>query len=1311
MDGDHEAEESEKVRSYGIEIDRQKIKRIPENEQSTALKDLGVSIYEQEEFEESVLQQVDDAIEEQKRRISIKAAEKNLQNIKDDIKSAEAEIEKVEKAISACQGAASNDYHVKRSLASLNSHKETKVKQLERLRAREKYACKDLDELISKINENKVDGSVKEHRNFDLEEFGMVDFEGTKELHTEFHVNKPSTSKQSQEESFEQDDFVNKYDRIKRRKRQLDIRNEFSDSYSSSEEYIPYPDEVSDDLTSEEDEEDNNLRSKATYVPKKKQKQEIGMHHQAMKAKLKSKKSKTPKKVVDDGNIIAYQQRIKELRLKNRLKKTGSLDTVADSDLSEDEENDDKEIALKGGFSLPVKLWRKLYKYQRTGVKWLWELHCQDVGGILGDEMGLGKTIQIIAFLTGLRNLLHKDNRFGPTIIVSPATVLHQWVKEFHKWSPEFRVAVLHETGSFLGRREALINHIAKDKGVVVTSYTNLRIHQDELLRYQWEYIILDEGHKIRNPDAEITLTCKQFATSHRLILSGSPLQNNLRELWSLFDFIYPGKLGTLPVFMSEFAVPITAGGYANATDVQVQIAYKCACVLRDTISPYLLRRMKKDVNTSLNLPTKNEQVLFCRLTEEQRDLYKRYINSRDVVSILSGKMKVFPGLIMLRKICNHPDLSSSAGSLDWMNSTKESAESETNVDGKPGGDYGFWKRSGKMIVVESLLRLWKEQNHKVLLFSQTRQMLDILESFVKESSYSYLRMDGSTSVGSRQPLIEKFNQDKSIFVFLLTTRVGGLGVNLVGSNRVIIFDPDWNPSTDTQARERSWRIGQERHVTIYRLLTTGTIEEKIYHRQIFKQFLTNRVLKNPAQRRFFKSNDLYELFCLGDEGPRNNTETNAIFAGTGSEIKLGGNKDKLQKVGSKAVKKIKKDIRTNITKKSKQRFVKETSSTVISTEDPENLDKKQRERTQTDKIQKDTSNCQKDVWSIRGDDIPAQCEMISKDGVVGEDAGNADSKIADKFICTPRNISENGEASELPQKDSETEKNLILAKNSIQASSSKRCIIEQGKKKKKKRKRKNAEVEGTEIDFLDKNTRHQHKDEEQDVKKKDEDVLMAIFDKTGVHSALKHDKIEESGNPDYVLVENEAKRVAKHAADALRKSRALCRNAEIGVPTWTGNNGSAGLTSKKPRFGMKRKSLVQNTSDSSTSKKTSFDGSELIEKANTEDLSSASLLNKMRARKALEGRSAEAELDHNQYRIQGQAYGSEEEELIKEIRHFVALRAKHTGQATTQEILKEFKAKIDGHKNALFKEMLKHVCYFRKENGEGTWFLKEEYN
>lgn len=163
--------------------------------------------------------------------------------------------------------------------------------------------------------------------------------------------------------------------------------------------------------------------------------------------------------------------------------------------------------------------------------------------------------------------------------------------------------------------------------------------------------------------------------------------------------------------------------------------------------------------------------------------------------------------------------------------------------------------------------------------------MLDILEKFVKNADYTYMRMDGGTPIGARQSMVTKFNSDSSIFVFLLTTRVGGLGLNLIGADRVLIYDPDWNPSTDAQARERVWRIGQQRPVTIYRLLTTGTIEEKIYHRQIFKQFLTNRVLKDPRQRRFFKTNDLYELFTLADDKNQDGTQTGALFAGVATEI------------------------------------------------------------------------------------------------------------------------------------------------------------------------------------------------------------------------------------------------------------------------------------------------------------------------------------------------------------------------------------------------------------------------------------------
>ncbi|RWS27438.1 hypothetical protein B4U80_11088, partial [Leptotrombidium deliense] len=408
---------------------------------------------------------------------------------------------------------------------------------------------------------------------------------------------------------------------------------------------------------------------------------------------------------------------------------------------------------------------------------------------------------------------------------------------------------------------ESLIRNINKSNGIIVTSYSSVVSYQDILYKYNWHYVILDEGHKIRNPDAQVTLACKRFRTPHRLILSGSPIQNNLKELWSLFDFIYPGKLGTLPVFMQHFAVPITQGGYANASDIQVQIAYKCATVLQNTVKPFLLRRVKDDLKKSLELPNKTEQVLFCRLTDTQREMYSLYLKSSEINDIFNNRCQVFAGLVNLRKICNHPHLFSTA---------LNQSECERLF---------HYKQSGKMIVVDALLKLWKKQKHKVLLFTQGKQMLNILESFAKKREYTYLLMDGSTPIATRQQLNE------NIFLFLLTTRVGGIGINLTGATRVLIYDPDWNPSTDIQARERAWRIGQHKQVTIYRLLTAGTVEEKIYHRQIFKQYLTNRVLKNAKQQRFFKTNDLYELFTLGSDSKT--TESSAIFSGTGSEVKV----------------------------------------------------------------------------------------------------------------------------------------------------------------------------------------------------------------------------------------------------------------------------------------------------------------------------------------------------------------------------------------------------------------------------------------
>ena len=529
-----------------------------------------------------------------------------------------------------------------------------------------------------------------------------------------------------------------------------------------------------------------------------------------------------------------------------------------EADTESEEEHQGEELAddvvFDGGYRLRSERWDKLFDYQRTGVKWMWELHNQGAGGILGDEMGLGKTVQIIAFLDGLL----RSGMYSTSLIVCPVTLMSHWAREFRRWAPEFRVFVLHDSAfksndlKECHRRGSMhyrvINAaLRSSRGILITSYEQLRLRQDQLLHFRWGYAILDEGHKIRNPNIELTLVCKQLATPHRLILTGAPIQNRLVEIWSLFDFVFPGKLGTLPVFTSQFSIPIQMGGYAHASQLQVTTAYKCALILRDLISPYLLRRRKVDVN--VNLPKKSEHVLFCLLGDDQLDLYRDYLCSHDCESIMDGKIDPLAGIDTMKKICNHPDL------LDLGTDRAP-----------PDGEFGAPGRSGKLTVLIKVLEKWCSEGHKVLVFSQTRQMLDIIERAVLGLGHDHLRMDGTTAIGKRQQLVDEFNETEEIKLFCLTTRVGGLGLNLTGADRVILYDPDWNPSTDLQAQERSWRIGQQNEVVVYRLVTSGTIEEKIYNRQIFKQFLTNKVLEDPKQRRAFQNEDIRELFVLGDE-------------------------------------------------------------------------------------------------------------------------------------------------------------------------------------------------------------------------------------------------------------------------------------------------------------------------------------------------------------------------------------------------------------------------------------------------------------
>ncbi|XP_022619432.1 DNA excision repair protein ERCC-6 isoform X2 [Seriola dumerili] len=1009
------------------------------------------------------------------------------------------------------------------------------------------------------------------------------------------------------------------------------------------------------------------------------------------------------KRCKDDGDVEYYRQRIrrwKRQRLREREeKRERGEDLTDDSDAEFDE-----------GFKVPGFLWKKLYKYQQTGVRWMWELHCQQAGGILGDEMGLGKTIQVISFLAGLsysklrtRGSNYRYAGLGPTVIVCPATVMHQWVKEFHTWWPAFRVAVLHETGSFTSNKERLIPEIASCHGILITSYSAVRTMQDALQRYDWHYIILDEGHKIRNPNAGVTTACKQFRTPHRFILSGSPMQNNLKELWSLFDFVFPGKLGTLPVFMEQFSVPITMGGYSNASPVQVQTAFKCACVLRDTINPYLLRRMKADVKANLSLPDKNEQVLFCRLTEEQRQVYQSFLDSKEVYQILNGDMQVFSGLIALRKICNHPDLLS--GGPRMLRGIPEDQLTEEE-------HFGFWKRSGKLIVVDSLLRLWFKQGHRVLLFTQSRQMLDILEVFTRENNYTYLKMDGTTPIASRQPLIARYNEDRSIFIFLLTTKVGGLGVNLTGANRVIIYDPDWNPSTDTQARERAWRIGQKQQVTIYRLLTAGTIEEKIYHRQIFKQFLTNRVLKDPKQRRFFKSNDIYELFTLSDPDGAHGTETSAIFAGTGSDVKAPKKPERPRP--SHTVNHGSHAHKHSSANQNKTGAESRHSSTNIPALKDGN-----------------TSLCSNN--SQGKPNVATDSESTNQNGV------DVEPNISPNMQRTGQNNREwdatkpSVKNSNSPSSHQHGDKESALTSPQKHREKRKHCDSAQSDKQKhKKRKHSHdARFEGHRISHLVKKKtfkKAENEDNEtEDQKKSDDYVLAKLFKKSGIHSVMQHDTIMESSNPDYVLVEAEANRVAKDALKALKVSRQQCRLSYNRPPP----------PPARKRFGQKKNSLLVAPSvqsvptpskckDAAIVKKSAskkpgsgahFSGEVAESDSNSAPLSSSSLLAKMKARNHLSVPSSQGEEAEEEDSSGAPASSStpvpptEHDELLVDLRNFVAFQANVDGQATTQEVLEYFKPRLTQKQAPVFRELLRSICDFHRSSGqEGMWRLKEHF-
>ena len=498
-------------------------------------------------------------------------------------------------------------------------------------------------------------------------------------------------------------------------------------------------------------------------------------------------------------------------------------------------------------FAVPVAIKAELRSYQQEGVNWLAFLNRYHLHGILCDDMGLGKTLQTLCIVASDHHLRAEefaksnatDFRRLPSLIVCPPTLSGHWQQEIQTYAPF--LSCLAYVGppsdrlrlrSFLGTTD-----------VVITSYDVCRNDIDTLLALDWNYCVLDEGHLIKNPKAKTTIAVKRLASNHRLILSGTPIQNNVLELWSLFDFLMPGFLGTEKVFHERFAKPIAASRFAKSSSKDQEAGALAIEALHKQVLPFLLRRLKEEVLD--DLPPKILQNYYCDLSDLQRKLFESFTkkerktlaekaNSND----REAKQHIFQALQYMRKLCNSPSLVIKEGHKQY-----DAIQSELMKHGSSLRDVAHAPKLsalhdllvdcgiGTEAAGESIPEANYVSQHRALIFCQMKEMLDIVQNDVLQKllpSVQYLRLDGSVEANKRQNIVNQFNTDPSYDVLLLTTSVGGLGLNLTGADTVIFVEHDWNPQKDLQAMDRAHRIGQKKVVNVYRLITRGTLEEKI---------------------------------------------------------------------------------------------------------------------------------------------------------------------------------------------------------------------------------------------------------------------------------------------------------------------------------------------------------------------------------------------------------------------------------------------------------------------------------------------------
>ncbi|KAJ8128643.1 hypothetical protein O1611_g4992 [Lasiodiplodia mahajangana] len=578
-----------------------------------------------------------------------------------------------------------------------------------------------------------------------------------------------------------------------------------------------------------------------------------------------------------------------------------------------------KDIKIAGGL-IPASLAQYLRDYQIQGVQFLYDLFVHQRGGILGDDMGLGKTVQVAALLTvafgktgdsrdakRMRKYRRtKDDWYPRVLIVCPGSLIQNWKNELERWG-WWVIDLFHGPK----RDDVLGTARAGRLEVMVTTYTTYKNSANEVNMVPWDIVIADECHCIKDPSAEITRSMNLVNSLCRIGLTGTAIQNNYEELWALLNWTNPGQFGTMADWQRMVARPLAIGQSHDATLHQLSKARTTAKKLRDNLLPkFFLRRLKSLIADQL--PKKSDKVVFCPLSDLQRQAYENVLaspvaqfvlTSFDLCPCDSGNTRghcchkmnadgekwqslTFPLIISLQKLANHfnllmprtadvPDkyqrelrILQAAAPDDW----KTHYANRDSILNLANPEYcGKWK------VLKKLLEYWHKNGDKVLVFSHSVRLLNILQQLFNKTLYNVSYLDGSLSYEERQAAVDDFNCDPNQFIFLISTKAGGVGLNITSANKVVIMDPHWNPSYDLQAQDRAYRIGQTRDVDVYRLISVGTIEEITYARQIYKQQQANIGYNASNERRYFKGvqhQSKGELFGIqnlltynGDEG------------------------------------------------------------------------------------------------------------------------------------------------------------------------------------------------------------------------------------------------------------------------------------------------------------------------------------------------------------------------------------------------------------------------------------------------------------